>query len=82
MQLTDEQAHQALAKINSKLRNCPCCGSNEGFKFDKHKFDIGPVENIKTVLTNGYYDSIPVMVGYCKHCGFILQFNIQALGIL
>ncbi|GAA6244379.1 hypothetical protein F030043B2_34210 [Bacteroides fragilis] len=80
--LTQEQLSLALSKLNSLgPKPCPYCGSMTGFKFSPEGSDIMALENVKTVLQSGYADTIPVLTGMCKNCGYILQFNLQSLGV-
>lgn len=82
--ITQEQANQALAKINKNMgsRPCPFCGSMEGYVFNPNASDIFATESLQTVITHGYTDSIPVITGFCKHCGYVVQFSLTQLGII
>lgn len=82
--ISKEQVNQALAKISQNMSNrpCPFCGSMEGYTFNQNASDIFATEGLETVISHGYIDSIPVITGYCKHCGYIVQFSLTQLGII
>ena len=79
--ISKEQVNQALAKISQNMSNrpCPFCGSMEGYIFNQNASDIFATEGLETVISHGYIDSIPVITGYCKHCGYIVQFSLTQL---
>lgn len=82
-QITAEQVNAALAKINNLgLKPCPYCKSTVGYVFNPGASDIFATEGLRTVISHGYIDSIPVIVGYCKNCGYMLQFSLTQLGII
>lgn len=77
---TKEQLERIMAKINSYGDvQCPYCGSKEGLIVNMGPSNIMKLENLETMITKGHADTIHVVTTYCKHCGYIMQFNLQKL---
>ncbi len=75
---SNEQLKRIIAKINSYGdRPCPYCNSKEGLIINAGSSNIMKIENLETVVTRGFMDTIPVVTASCKHCGYIMQFNLQ-----
>lgn len=80
--LSIENANKALARINSMgVIGCPLCGSTEGITIDPHGTELPSIGAIEDALTKHYVDMIPVLTGICKHCGYVMQFSLQHLGV-
>jgi hypothetical protein len=86
MELNDEIANKASAKINAKCSpyQCPMCRKQTNFIFAKAEFHYVGFNRNSTGLTleDGQIEYFPVLTGTCSNCGFVASFNLHALGLI
>lgn len=81
-----EKLQQAVDFLKSKgawLEVCPICKSNEGFRYEPVEMQMIGFERKENELhfNNGEIHYVPMFVGTCKHCGFVVQFNLNEMNI-
>lgn len=83
MKLTDERLDEITSTIlerTGKFR-CPICGSEGGFTFPEHEFELISLEKKDEALLmkEGMADFLRLFPLTCSHCGFVANFNLQKI---
>lgn len=68
----NENVERAFKELKSKVGNlkCPVCGGDIAFF---------PVDT--SVMVHQNQGDIPTLSASCKHCGYVMQFVLETLGV-
>lgn len=79
MKSSNEKAFDGLKNIvKSGLNICPCCGSEKGFSFEPSPVYMACTTDIEKIKEKDF-SAFPVLLGRCKNCGYVIQFDARLL---
>ena len=82
MELKSDLLKKVIDAINSNgPLVCPMCRQTKGFSFDPNGSQILALNTIENLLTTRVVDQLPAITGCCKHCGYVIQYSLQHLGV-
>lgn len=79
MKTLKEQAIDGFKGIfGSEFCSCPCCESDEGFALEPSPVYVAYATSVEKVKSQDYH-SFPVLLGRCRNCGYLVQFDARYL---